>query len=98
MPAELTELKIGRVTVKLRRAGNGPKVLFLHGAGGVPQWMPFFEVQGSVTSWWCPSIPVLVGSAVFNRAMPRTAIGYPPARGPDPAGRLTWAGAAAGSR
>jgi pimeloyl-ACP methyl ester carboxylesterase len=27
----------------LRRAGQGPTVLFLHGAGGVPGWLPFFE-------------------------------------------------------
>ena len=28
--------------VLLRRAGTGQPVLFLHGAGGVPQWVPFF--------------------------------------------------------
>lgn len=43
MPAQLTELKIRGVTVKLHRAGRGPTVLFLHGAGGVPQWLPFFD-------------------------------------------------------
>ncbi len=29
--------------VLLRRAGTGQPVLFLHGAGGVPQWVPLFE-------------------------------------------------------
>lgn len=29
--------------VLLRRAGTGRPVLFLHGAGGVPQWVPFFD-------------------------------------------------------
>ncbi len=29
--------------VLLRRAGTGHPVLFLHGAGGVPQWEPFFD-------------------------------------------------------
>src|SRR5271167_397035 len=43
MPAELTEIKVRGVAIKLHRAGRGPTVLFLHGAGGVPQWLPFFD-------------------------------------------------------
>jgi hypothetical protein len=43
MPAELTELRVRDVTIKLHRAGRGQKVLFLHGAGGVPQWLLFFD-------------------------------------------------------
>jgi hypothetical protein len=43
MPAQLNELKIQDVAIKLHRAGSGPKLLFLHGAGGVPQWLPFFD-------------------------------------------------------
>ena len=43
MPPQPTTLKIRDVTVKLHRAGSGPTVLFLHGAGGVPQWLPFFD-------------------------------------------------------
>jgi pimeloyl-ACP methyl ester carboxylesterase len=43
MPAQLTNLKVRDVAIKLHRAGRGPTVLFLHGAGGVPQWLPFFE-------------------------------------------------------
>jgi hypothetical protein len=31
------------MAIKLHRAGRGPTVLFLHGAGGVPQGLPFFE-------------------------------------------------------
>ena len=38
--------------VLLRRTGTGHPVLFLHGAGGVPQWVPFFdrlaEAQASI--------------------------------------------------
>jgi hypothetical protein len=40
MPPQPTTLKIRDVTVKLHHAGRGPTVLFLHGAGGVPQWLP----------------------------------------------------------
>ena len=44
MPAQLIELKVQDGAIKLLRAGRGPSVLFLHGAGGVPQWLPFFDV------------------------------------------------------
>lgn len=30
-------------SVRLRRAGNGERLLFLHGAGGWPAWGPFME-------------------------------------------------------
>jgi pimeloyl-ACP methyl ester carboxylesterase len=43
MPAKLTGLKVRDVAINLYRSGRGPTVLFLHGAGGVPQWLPFFD-------------------------------------------------------
>jgi hypothetical protein len=43
MPAQVTELKVQDVAIKLHSAGRGPTVLFLHGAGGVPQRLPFFD-------------------------------------------------------
>jgi hypothetical protein len=43
MPAQSTEFGVRDVKVKLHRAGRGPTVLFLHGAGGMPQWLPFFD-------------------------------------------------------
>src|SRR5689334_6755068 len=43
MPARLSELKVRDVVIKVHHAGRGPTVLFLHGAGGVPQWLPFFD-------------------------------------------------------
>jgi pimeloyl-ACP methyl ester carboxylesterase len=43
MPAETASVRIRDATIKLRRAGKGPPVLFLHGAGGYAQWLPFFD-------------------------------------------------------
>jgi pimeloyl-ACP methyl ester carboxylesterase len=43
MPAEAASVRIRDATIKLRRAGKGPPVLFLHGAGGYAQWLPFFD-------------------------------------------------------
>jgi pimeloyl-ACP methyl ester carboxylesterase len=43
MPPRITSVKIGDVNIKLHRAGSGRKVLFLHGAGGLAQWLPFFD-------------------------------------------------------
>ena len=51
MPAQLNELKIQDVAIKLHRAGSGPKLLFLHGAGGVPQWLPFFDARCPWQNW-----------------------------------------------
>src|SRR5207237_2434051 len=62
MPAQLTELKVRDVSVRLRRAGRGPTVLFLHGAGGVPQWLPFFDVLAERYEVLVPEHPGFGGS------------------------------------
>jgi len=31
------------VGVRVRRGGRGPQLIFLHGAGGWPLWLPFFD-------------------------------------------------------
>jgi pimeloyl-ACP methyl ester carboxylesterase len=31
------------ITVRLRRDGQGEPLIFIHGAGGLPAWCPFFE-------------------------------------------------------
>jgi pimeloyl-ACP methyl ester carboxylesterase len=62
MPAQLTELKIRDVTIKLHRAGSGPKVLFLHGAGGVPLWLPFFDALSDHYEVLVPEHPGFGGS------------------------------------
>ena len=43
MAPESRIVKVGEVGVSLRRAGNGPPLLFLHGAEGYSQWLPFFD-------------------------------------------------------
>ena len=35
--------RVRDVSVRMLRGGSGPPVLFLHGANGLPQWLPFFE-------------------------------------------------------
>jgi pimeloyl-ACP methyl ester carboxylesterase len=43
MNANETVLNTRGGDLLLRRAGSGPTVLFLHGAGGIPSWLPFFD-------------------------------------------------------
>ena len=44
MPAPITSHKVRDVTVRMRRAGSGPTLLFLHGANGLPPWLPVFDL------------------------------------------------------
>ena len=78
MPANLTELTIRGVTVKLHRAGAGPIVLFLHGAGGVPQWLPFFDTISQRYQLLVPEHPGFGGSddPGWIRSMPDLALFY----------------------
>src|SRR5437879_11759225 len=62
MPAQLTELKVRGVSIRLHRAGHGPTVLFLHGAGGVPQWLPFFDALAERYEVLVPEHPGFGGS------------------------------------
>ena len=62
MPAQVKELKVQDVTIKLHRAGHGPTVLFLHGAGGVPQWLPFFDALAERYELLVPEHPGFGGS------------------------------------
>ena len=43
MPAQPSTHKVRDVSVRMLRAGSGPPLLFLHGANGLPGWLPFFE-------------------------------------------------------
>jgi pimeloyl-ACP methyl ester carboxylesterase len=62
MPAQLTEVKVRDVAIKLHRAGRGPTVLFLHGAGGVSQWLPFFDALSERYEVLVPEHPGFGGS------------------------------------
>lgn len=44
MAGELSSHKVRDVTVRMRRAGSGPPLLFLHGANGLPVWLPVFDL------------------------------------------------------
>src|SRR5262249_44435256 len=61
-PAQQAELKVRGVTIRLHRAGRGPTVLFLHGAGGVPQWLPFFDALADHYQVLVPEHPGFGGS------------------------------------
>jgi len=78
MPAQLTELKVRGVAIKLYRAGRGPTVLFLHGAGGVPQWLPFFEALAERYELLVPEHPGFGGSddPPWIHSMPDLAMFY----------------------
>src|SRR5215470_2744843 len=78
MPAETIELNIRGVTVKLHRAGSGSKVLFLHGAGGVPQWLPFFDALAERYEVLVPEHPGFGGSddPAWIASMPDLAMFY----------------------
>src|SRR4051795_865145 len=62
MPAQVSELKVRNVAIRLHHAGRGPTVLFLHGAGGVPQWLPFFDALAEHYELLVPEHPGFGGS------------------------------------
>src|ERR1700740_387864 len=62
MPAQLIDIKVRDVTVKLHRAGGGPRVVFLRGAGGVPQWLAFFDALAERYELLVPEHPGFGGS------------------------------------
>jgi pimeloyl-ACP methyl ester carboxylesterase len=60
--ADTSDLNVRGVKVRLHRAGSGPAVLFLHGAGGVPQWLPFFDALAERYTVLLPEHPGFGGS------------------------------------
>jgi pimeloyl-ACP methyl ester carboxylesterase len=78
MPGELTEIKVRGVAIRLHRAGRGQRVLFLHGAGGVPQWLPFFDALAERYEVLVPEHPGFGGSddPPWITSMPDLAMFY----------------------
>jgi pimeloyl-ACP methyl ester carboxylesterase len=78
MAAELSELRVRDVKIRLHRAGKGPTVLFLHGAGGVPQWLPFFDMLADGYEVLVPLHPGFAGSddPQWIRSIPDLAMFY----------------------
>jgi pimeloyl-ACP methyl ester carboxylesterase len=62
MPAQVANVKIRDVTIKLHRVGRGQPVLFLHGANGLPQWLPFFDALADGYEILVPEHPGFGGS------------------------------------
>ena len=38
-----SKIEVNGCGINLRRGGSGPTLLFLHGAGGIPGWMPYLD-------------------------------------------------------
>lgn len=49
--------RVGNVNLHLRRGGQGSPILFLHGAGGISEWSPFFNDLSQTYDVWAPDHP-----------------------------------------
>lgn len=55
-------IEIGSGQIELLRGGDGPPLLFLHGAGGGGVWLPFHERMAATFTVLAPSHPGFGGS------------------------------------
>jgi pimeloyl-ACP methyl ester carboxylesterase len=62
MPARETSHTIRNVKVRLFSAGDGPPLVFLHGAGGIERWLPFFDLLAARYTVMAPEHPGFGGS------------------------------------
>ena len=62
MTPEIETLVTRGTRVRVHRAGKGKPVLFLHGAGGWPAWLPFFERLSQRFALTVPEHPGFGGS------------------------------------
>ena len=57
MPATESKHKVRDISVRMLRAGSGAPVVFLHGANGLPPWLPFFEMLSAKCDLRIPEHP-----------------------------------------
>ena len=57
MPGTETKHKVRDISVRMLRGGSGTPVLFLHGANGLPPWLPFFELIAAKCDLRVPEHP-----------------------------------------
>jgi pimeloyl-ACP methyl ester carboxylesterase len=57
MPARETSHTVRNVKVRMFTAGEGPPLVFLHGAGGVERWLPFFDLLAARHTVMVPEHP-----------------------------------------
>jgi pimeloyl-ACP methyl ester carboxylesterase len=62
MPARETSHTVRNVRVRLFTAGAGAPLLFLHGAGGIEEWLPFFDLLAARHTVMVPEHPGFGGS------------------------------------
>src|SRR5579871_4714824 len=56
MPQESAQ-RVGSIDVRLFRAGHGEKLLYLHGAAGIPAWNSFFDALAGTFEVLMPEHP-----------------------------------------
>jgi pimeloyl-ACP methyl ester carboxylesterase len=78
MAGEVSSVEVRDITIKLHRAGAGQKLLFLHGAGGLAQWLPFFDDLAEGYELLVPEHPGFGASddAAWIRNVPDMAMYY----------------------
>lgn len=52
-----TSHSVRNVRVRLFTAGDGPPLVFLHGAGGIERWLPFFDLLAARYTVMAPEHP-----------------------------------------
>ena len=57
MPGTETKHKVRDVNVRMLRGGSGPPLLFLHGANGLPAWLPVFDLLAKQFEVFVPEHP-----------------------------------------